>query len=209
MIFDVGETLVDETRGWAEWADWLGVSRLTLMAAIGAVIARGEHHRRAFEMVRPGIDLHAEIAKRRAAGSLYHFGRDDLYPDAVPCLEALRAAGFRLAVGGNQPLDAELILRNLGLPFDVVATSASMGIEKPSPEFFRQFARLLDLPPGEIAYVGDRLDTDVGPAKAAGMVAVFLRRGPWGLIQSSRKKPTGAAIEIDSLLELPDRLTRL
>jgi len=209
VIFDVGETLVDETRGWAEWADWLGVSRLTMMAAIGAVIARGEHHRRALEMVRPGIDLDAEIAKRRRAGSLYHFGRDDLYPDAVSCLEALRAAGFRLAVGGNQPLDAELILRNLGLPFDVVATSASMGIEKPSPEFFRQFARLLDVPPGEIACVGDRLDTDVGPAKAAGMVAVFLRRGPWGLIQSSRQKPTGAAIEIDSLLELPDRLTRL
>jgi hypothetical protein len=64
------------------------------MAAIGAVIARGEHHRRAFDMVRPGIDLDAEIAKRRAAGSLYHFARADLYPDAVPCLEALRAASI-------------------------------------------------------------------------------------------------------------------
>jgi len=209
VVFDVGETLVDETRAWAEWADWLGVPRLTLMAAIGAVIARGEHHRRAFDMVRPGIDLDAEITKRRAAGSLYHFARADLYPDAVPCLEALRTAGYRLAVGGNQPLDAELILQDLGLPFDVVATSASMGTEKPFPEFFRHFARLLDLPPGEIAYVGDRLDNDVGPANGAGMVAVFLRRGPWGLIQSSPDKPTGAAIEIGSLLELPDRLARL
>jgi FMN phosphatase YigB (HAD superfamily) len=209
VVFDVGETLVDETRAWAEWADWLGVPRLTLMAAIGAVMARGEHHRRAFDMVRPGIDMDAEIAKRRAAGSLYHFSRGDLYPDAVPCLEALRAAGYRLAVGGNQPLDAELILRDLGLPFDVVAASASMGIEKPSPAFFRHLARLLDLPPGQIAYVGDRLDNDVSPAKAAGMVAVFLRRGPWGLIQSSPDKPMGAAIEIDSLLELPDRLARL
>ena len=83
-----------------------------------------------------------------------------------------------------------------------------MGIEKPAPEFFRDFAQLLHLPPEEIAYVGDRLDNDVGPAKAAGMVAVFLRRGPWGLIQSSPEKPTGAAIEIDSLLELRDRLAR-
>jgi len=209
VVFDVGETLVDETRAWAEWADWLEVPRLTLMAAIGAVIARGEHHRRAFDMVRPGIDLQAEVAKRRAAGSLYHFGRADLYPDAVPCLEALRGAGYRLAVGGNQPLEAELILEDLGLPFDVVATSASMGTEKPSLEFFRHFARLLDLLPGEIAYVGDRLDNDVGPAKAAGMVPVFLRRGPWALIQSSPGKPTGAAIDIGSLLELPDRLARL
>lgn len=159
-------------------------------------------------MVRPGIDVDAEVAKCRAAGRLYHFGRDDLYPDAVPCLETLRAAGYRLAVGGNQPLDAELILRDLGLPFDVVATSAGVGIEKPSLEFFRHFARLLDLPPGEIAYVGDRVDNDVGPARAAGMVAVFLRRGPWALIQSSPDQPTGASIEIDSLLELPDRLAR-
>jgi FMN phosphatase YigB (HAD superfamily) len=57
--------------------------------------------------------------------------------------------------------------------------------------------------------VGDRVDNDVGPATAAGMVAVFLRRGPWGLIQSSPDQPSGAAIEIDSLLELPDRLARL
>jgi FMN phosphatase YigB (HAD superfamily) len=30
--------------------------------------------------------------------------------------------------------------------------------------------------------VGDRLDNDIRPALAAGMVAVFLRRDPWGYI---------------------------
>jgi len=36
VFLDVGETLLDETRMWSEWADWLGVSHLTMMAALGA-----------------------------------------------------------------------------------------------------------------------------------------------------------------------------
>ena len=56
VFFDVGETLIDETRAWMAWADWLGVSALTMLGPLGATIARGEHHLRAFELVRPGFD---------------------------------------------------------------------------------------------------------------------------------------------------------
>ncbi|HEX3868739.1 MAG TPA: hypothetical protein VHV78_18385 [Gemmatimonadaceae bacterium] len=45
-VFDVGETIVDETRPWGVWADCLGIPRFTFFAALGAVIARREHHRR-------------------------------------------------------------------------------------------------------------------------------------------------------------------
>src|SRR2546421_90534 len=41
VFFDVGETLVDETRQWGAWADWLGIPRLTCFAVLGAV-GRGE-----------------------------------------------------------------------------------------------------------------------------------------------------------------------
>lgn len=67
VVFDVGETLVDETRQWGAWADWLGVTRLTFFAALGAVIARGEHHRRVFDLVAPGVDI-ADEERRRACG---------------------------------------------------------------------------------------------------------------------------------------------
>ena len=50
VVFDVGETLVDETRAWSDWADWLGIPRLTLFAVLGAVIAHGQDHR---ELPRP------------------------------------------------------------------------------------------------------------------------------------------------------------
>jgi FMN phosphatase YigB (HAD superfamily) len=53
-----------------------------------------------------------------------------------------------------------------------------------------------------IAYVGDRADNDVGPAIAAGMVGVHIRRGPWGHLQ----EPPDGAIRITSLDELPGAL---
>ena len=61
----------------------------------------------------------------------------------------------------------------------------------------------LRLPPDEIAYVGDRLDNDVRPAAAAGMAAIFIRRGAWGWIQAGRSNPPEAAASIESLSELP------
>ena len=50
--------------------------------------------------------------------------------------------------------------------------------------------------------MGDRVDNDVLPALAAGLVAVHVRRGPWGLLHET---PAGA-IRIDSLAELPELL---
>ena len=56
----------------------------------------------------------------------------------------------------------------------------------------------------DVAYVGDRLDNDVRPAAASGMRAVWLRRGPWAALAS--EEPAGAALVVDSLTELVDRI---
>jgi FMN phosphatase YigB (HAD superfamily) len=37
-----------------------------------------------------------------------------------------------------------------------------------------------------IAYVGDRLENDVLPARNAGMVAIFIQWGPWGRVHAKR-----------------------
>jgi FMN phosphatase YigB (HAD superfamily) len=208
IFFDVGETLVDETRMWAAWADWLGLTRLTFFGALGGVIACGQHHRHVFEIVRPGLDVGREQAAMRAAGIHTGIAREDFYPDAVPCLAALRAAGYRIGLAGNQPADAEAQLRALHLPVDFVASSATWGVEKPSPAFFARVAALAGAPPAEIAYVGDRVDNDVVPAADAGMLAVFVRRGPWGYLHASLPEAARAYIRIDSLAELPQALAR-
>lgn len=208
VVFDVGETLVDETRVWGEWADWLGVPRLTFMAALGAVIARGGNHREVFELFKPGIDIDAEARRRGVTGKSDLFSLDDLYADAVGCLRALAADGYRLGIAANQPAPAAEVLREMAIDFELVATSAGWGVAKPDVAFFERIAAELRLPPEQIAYVGDRLDNDVAPAAAAGMVAVFVRRGPWGWIQAPSGDPPGAALVVENLAELPIRLRR-
>ncbi len=209
VVFDVGETLVNEERHWGEWADWLGVTRFTLFGALGAAIERNEHHWTIFQDVKPGVDREAALAKRQAAGWRYRFEPGDFYPDAMPALRACRAAGWRVGLAGNQPEEAEGALIAAGAPADFIASSAGWGVEKPSPAFFAKVVEGAGLPAHQIAYVGDRLDNDVLPAKAAGMTAVFLRRGPWGVIHARRPEATQADLRLESLDALVPALTAI
>jgi hypothetical protein len=51
ICFDIGETLVDETRHWSAIAAESGVPTLTLLGVLGGVAARGDHHTRVFTIV--------------------------------------------------------------------------------------------------------------------------------------------------------------
>ena len=208
-MFDVGETLVDETRAWGSWADWLGVPRLTLFAILGGVVERGEDHRRAFEIARPGIDLRAEIDRQRAVGREYRLRPEDLYPDAVPALRSLAAAGYRIGVAANQPVTTEQMLEAVDVPLELIASSDRWGVAKPEPGFFARVASELGLEPGAIAYVGDRVDNDIRPAAAAGMLPIHVRRGPWGFAHADAAEAAGAMATIDSLAEVEEVLARL
>ena len=207
VFFDVGETLVDESRAWGEWADYLGVTRFAFFAALGAVIERGHHHREVFQVVRPGVDFSALQRERELRGNPYSITLDDFYPDATACLRLLRESGVLIGIAGNQPVETERALHALGVPADIVAASASWGVEKPDPAFFeRVIACCGGLHPSQIAYVGDRLDNDVAPAIEAGMHAVFVRRGPWALIQSTAGRFAIPPYTIDDLSMLPPLL---
>ena len=96
-----------------------------------------------------------------------------------------------------------------GVTADHLASSARWGIEKPSLRFFEKIAEAAALPPSEIAYVGDRLDNDVLPACEAGLFAVFLVRGPWGVLHARRPARARASLVVDRLSDLPAALARL
>ena len=129
----------------------------------------------------------------------------DLYPDAIPCLAAVRDLGLRVGIVGNQTQALERWAREAALPADVISSSATLGVRKPDPRFFERLVELAECAPEELAYVGDRVDNDVLPALAAGLVAVHVRRGPWGRLQ----KAPASALTIDSLDLLPDALASL
>ncbi len=186
VVFDVGETLVDETRTWETVADACRVPRFTLMALVGAAIERGDSHLHAFDWL--GVE-----PPRRA------FFDEQLYPDAVACLERCREAGLRVGAVGNMAIDHENLIRP---HVDFVSSSERWGVEKPTRAFFERVLAEAGRPAGEVAYVGDRVDNDVSPALAAGLVGVHIRRGPWGHLH----EPPPESIRIRSLDELPGAL---
>ncbi|MEU4894154.1 HAD family hydrolase [Streptomyces sp. NPDC044780] len=202
VVFDIGSTLVREDRYWGAWADWLGVSRHTLSALVGAVVARGRDDGDAIRLVRPGVDIEAERRAREAAGRGEWLDETDLYPDVRSALGALRESGVRIVLAGNQSLRAGELLRGLELPVDAVATSSQWGVVKPDPEFFRRVLELGGAAPGRTVYVGDYPALDIRPAKAAGLRAAHIRRGPWGCLWADTADAAMADWRIDSLDQL-------
>lgn len=209
VCFDVGETLIDETRHWIGWADFLGVPAMTLFTAIGVTMERGQSLRRVFEIFKPGMDPGMARKLRVAQGWTYDFIAQDLYPDAIPCMTALRERGYKVLIAGNQPIESEAALARLDVPADLIASSGGWGVSKPDPRFFDKVIEVAGEPAEFIAYVGDRLDNDVLPSLAAGMAAVFVRRGPWGWMHAELPEIERAHIRLDSLLDLPDRIAAL
>jgi phosphoglycolate phosphatase-like HAD superfamily hydrolase len=186
VVFDIGETLVDETMMWTRAAGSAGVTPLTLMGVLGATIERGVHHNETWDIL--GLE--------QPEGTWVD---EDWYPDAVPCIERLRAAGYRVCAVGNTP---QFIEEDVALRVEVLGSSERWQIWKPDPRFFARIVELVGVAPAKIAYVGDRVDNDVGPAIEAGMVGVHIKRGPWGYLHH----PPAGAIRIDSLDELPAAL---
>jgi HAD superfamily hydrolase (TIGR01662 family) len=204
IAFDIGEVVINETREYGTWADWLGVPRHTFSAVFGSVIATGGDYRDTFQVFRPGFDLTAERERRAAAGQPETFGEEDLYPDVRPCLAALRAMGLRVGLAGNQTARAERILKSLDLPIDFIGTSDSWQVEKPAVDFFDHVVNEAGAPPTRVLYLGDRIDNDVKPAQAAGLATALLRRGPWGRILRDPEVEARCLFLVDDLAGLPD-----
>jgi HAD superfamily hydrolase (TIGR01662 family) len=197
VVFDVGETLVDEERWWRRLADRAELQPHVVWAALGVTIERGEEHTALWD--------HLGVATPPAWSEI-PYSLEDLYPDAWDCLEQVRALGYRVGIVGNQTEALEAWARESALPADVVSSSASLGVRKPDPMFFAKVCELVGHSPGDVAYVGDRVDNDVLPAAAAGLIAVHVRRGPWGRLQAT---PPEAAMSLDDLASLPQALASL
>jgi HAD superfamily hydrolase (TIGR01549 family) len=202
VVFDIGETLTSDTRYWGDWARWLGVPQHTLSALVGMVVAEGRDNADAIRIMRPGVDVGAEWRARQAAGQGDYLDETDLYPDVRPALSQLREAGLWVGIAGNQNAAVSALLRALDLPADDIATSAEWGVAKPGPGFFERVIEWAPGEPHEIAYVGDHPANDITPARAAGLRAVHLRRGPIGLTTAA----PDADWAVNSLTELADLL---
>jgi HAD superfamily hydrolase (TIGR01662 family) len=112
-------------------------------------------------------------------------------PGALTALEQFHRSGVSTAVVSNTSFGEQCIRYELGkhglaghLAFIVV--SADYSVRKPNVLLFETAAARLGIRPEDIWFVGDRLDTDVVGAKAAGMTAVWFN-------PSNRQDPSGVA----------------
>ncbi len=207
IVFDVGETLFSERRLFNEWADWLNIPRNELAAVLDEHLSAGRDHRGIFETIRPGFDLAEERRLRLAAGRPDELALDDLYEDALPTIIGLAKHGFRVGIVGNQPESTATLLRTLDAPISLIGTSEQWNVKKPDAAFFERILSLTNTVANEVAYVGDRMDNDVLPAQAIGMVGVFVRRGPWARAQELSGATAVADHVIDNLSELLEVLS--
>ena len=198
VVFDVGETLVDEERWWRRLSDREGLQPHVVWAALGVTIARGEEH--------DALWGHLGIERPPRWWHEIPYSHEDLYPDALDCLRRVGDLGLRVGIVGNQTETLEAWARDAALPADVISSSASLGVRKPDRAFFAKVVELMGHPADEVAYVGDRVDNDVLPSAAAGLVAIHVRRGPWGRLQ---RTPPEAALSLDDLASLPQALASL
>jgi FMN phosphatase YigB (HAD superfamily) len=207
VCFDVGYTLIDETRSWLAWAARLEVSPDRLFATLRETIELGDPqpNRRALQKLRPDLDFESERAAIAGRPGASIFVVDDIYSDARPALLQLRAAGFRLGAAGNMVMDSERVLIRSGLPLDFVGSSERWGVAKPLGEFFDRIIEVAGAQPESIVYVGDRIDNDVVPARKAGMRTVLVRRGLWSGVHADKAR---ADASISALTELPAALER-
>lgn len=101
-----------------------------------------------------------------------------LYADVLPCLRALHGQ-VRVGVLANQEATVVDALRRDGLaPFiDVWGVSALVGFEKPDTALFGWALKQAGTTPATTVHVGNRLDTDVRPARRLGLGTVWVLRG--------------------------------
>jgi putative hydrolase of the HAD superfamily len=161
----------------------------------------------------PQMGLPVPAAWVQAAGDAFYRpggGGPGLRSGARELLIELRERGYRLGVISNtlQPgrlMDRTLASRGLLDFFPVRIYSSEARVAKPHPAIFRAALAALDLPAEQVAYVGDRLHTDVAGAQGVGMAGVLVEVAH----RPELRPDIVPQARIRELWELPDALSRI
>lgn len=133
--------------------------------------------------------LNLELQDEDRAKLLEAYRRLPAFPDALPAIRSLRAAGFKLAAFSNG-VESSLrsLLEHSGiLPhLDAVISVDDLKTYKPDPRVYRYLAERLGFPL-ENTWLASSNGWDVMGAKAAGLRAAWIKRNPeatldpWGI----------------------------
>ena len=154
----------------------------------------------------PGGDREKLIA---LAKGYWEYPTSALYPDVKPTLSAL-ALKFKLGLVANSGEAALRALRRDGLHdlFDVIALADLVGMEKPNEKIFQYALEKAGVPASRAVHVGNRLDSDIRPAKRLGLRTVWILRGDAPPAPTLEQLAEPDAV-VTSLIGVPTALSRL
>ncbi len=126
-----------------------------------------------------------------------------LFDDALPALDGLQDAGYRLGLISNFEgwLETMLVELEVGHHFDTTVISGIERVEKPDPRIYEIALERAGVDSARAVHVGDSLGLDVEPARTVGIRPV--------LVDRVGRYPDPDCLSIRSLKELPDALTNL
>lgn len=209
-IFDVDGVLIDSYRphflGWQRMCAELGIPFTEKEFLRGF----GRTNRDIFDDLAPGRFTPEEVDALGAQKEVYYreifAANPTIIPGAAELVDALHAAGFKLAVGSSGPPDnTDLALRMLGRAekFSARVTGADVTRGKPDPQVFLMAAERLGVLAAEAAVIEDA-SPGVEAANRGGFASIAL------VGTASREKLAHAKLVVESLSELdPGRIAKL
>lgn len=185
LFFDLGDTLVDNTKTWLSMIEQLRLVLLEsgrvlsldeLMALFEQVSA--EYARKPFAEAQRRLGLDVSQQERVEARTHWRHDLEEIIPGALELLDAVHDR-YSLGVIANQTPGSEERCRKMGLGhyFSVHVASAEFGTGKPDARIFQAALDMARCPPEKAVMIGDRIDNDIRPAKMLGMQTIRLVRG--------------------------------
>lgn len=180
IIFDLDGVIVstDEQHylGWQALADKLGIpfsrevnNRFRGVSRMACMDILEEISGRTFSPEEK--EKHATWKNAYYRSLLGEMTPADLTDEVKSTLDALRARGYKLAIGSSSK-NAKFILERIGLAdyFDAISDGTNITKSKPDPEVFLKAAEFLGLKPEDCLVVEDAT-AGVDAARAGGMKA--------------------------------------
>ena len=152
----------------------------------------------------PGADLDEAFRRYRHEYDTHLINETRLYPGVQDTLEALKSAGFRLAIFTNKPYGStRFILKGLGIDaFFPVVVGADSGFPlKPEPDALYHILKETDTDAAGSWMVGDNW-TDIDSGHAAGFRTAYCA---WGYGAPDANRPDAVCDSMDALKRtIPD-----
>ena len=194
LFFDVGSTLVDETKVYVD-----RMKRITEVS--GLTYEQIYEYAMSFYKENKKGDL--EVARRLGVElPKWKSKYERLYTDTKDCLKKLSRI-YKIGVIANQSLGTSKRLENFGIRkyIDLVIASAEEGVSKPDRRIFEIALERSGCKPENAVMIGNRIDNDIVPAKQLGMKTIWVKQGfgsLWNITDESEK----ADIEVNDLSDI-------